>query len=1224
MRKKLLDTKLWLITMMLMLFSSGATWATAYSGTFKKITSTSDFTTGYYVVAASESASSNADYALGNSVDANKRMTGVSVSISSGTTITNPDDAIVWYITVSSTNSGTTFTMKNVSNNKFLYQTSTTSGKGMGLKDASTSLILSGYNTNSPIGFKFTLNGGSNYFFKYNSSSKWFANYANAYSTSMTPVRLFKLSYTVTYDANGGTGTMTDSNSPYYQGATVTAKTNTFTRDGYEFTGWNTAADGSGTSYDEGDTFTPTANTTLYAQWAEAGKVATPTFTVTAGTYNVAQSVELECTTPSSTIYYTTDGTDPTTSSSVYSTAISVNVTTTIKAIAVADGLDDSNIASATYTLKCVSPTITVPSGAFVSTKNVTIECTTTGAAISYSTDNGTNWTTYSAPFSINATTTIKAKATKSGWSDSEESSETFTKETVLDGLSALVAKTNTSDQSYYIELSDAQVTYVNGKNGFMEDDDTGIYIYNASPTLNKVYNGIFQVTYQFYNSMPELKAITVIEGAITDGDTKASTEMTASALSDAFSDNLGRKIQITGHTTSTTTVLVTGIDFYTTYYNPSFEKDHVYTIVGYPYNNNGTLQFRVISAVEKPNAPTFDPASGDFSTDFTLTISATTGSSIYYTTNGDTPTASSTEYDPDNKPTISAGADVTVKAIAVLAGMTSDVGSASYEYRVVSKPTFDPIDGTSLYYGETVALACDVDGSTIYYTTDGSTPTSSSSVYSEPIAIETNSVTIKAKANKGDDWSSEASATFTLKTPDAPTASPVAGAVESGTSVTLSSRTGTTIYYTLDGSTPDKESTTYSGAITIDAAKTIKAIAYDGADNKSSVLTAAYTIIKVATPTFGTATSSFPISQEVSINCNTDGATIYYTTDGSTPTTSSSEYSAPFKVTATTTVKAIAAKANCTNSDVASVTYTKATIYTVADVKNGTATGNGVYVKGYIVGSYNATAPQTGSSAVATNIALADSYEETNGANTIPVELPNSNNYRTDWGPSNNQHYIGVAQILVKANCQTYFSVKGLKSPSSFIKTAEVIKVTAAGYATWASNSPLDFTGKNIEAYIATAKDDGTSVNYTQIYKVPANTGLLLHYTGGKTEEIPTFDGTDADDVDGNLFKVGAGSAIASVDGDLHNYILNNGSKGIGLYRAADQTVAKNRAYLQIDESTSDVRGFIYLPGTDLAGIQNVEINTEKDVIFNLSGQRVTKPTRGLYIVNGKKVMIK
>ena len=76
---------------------------------------------------------------------------------------------------------------------------------------------------------------------------------------------------TVTYDANGGTGTAPSDNT-YTNGATVTVVGNygILTKDGYAFTGWNTAANGTGTPYKNGDTFTITGNTTLYAQWCEA------------------------------------------------------------------------------------------------------------------------------------------------------------------------------------------------------------------------------------------------------------------------------------------------------------------------------------------------------------------------------------------------------------------------------------------------------------------------------------------------------------------------------------------------------------------------------------------------------------------------------------------------------------------------------------------------------------------------------------------------------------------------------------------------------------------------------------------------------------------------------------------------------------------------------------------------------------------------------------------
>ena len=75
--------------------------------------------------------------------------------------------------------------------------------------------------------------------------------------------------FTVEYDANGGSGTMTDPQSPYEYGSTVTTLTNTFTNDDVTLTfgGWNTAADGTGDDYQPGETFTITKNTTLYAQW---------------------------------------------------------------------------------------------------------------------------------------------------------------------------------------------------------------------------------------------------------------------------------------------------------------------------------------------------------------------------------------------------------------------------------------------------------------------------------------------------------------------------------------------------------------------------------------------------------------------------------------------------------------------------------------------------------------------------------------------------------------------------------------------------------------------------------------------------------------------------------------------------------------------------------------------------------------------------------------------
>lgn len=84
-------------------------------------------------------------------------------------------------------------------------------------------------------------------------------------------------SYTITYNNNGGTGSVTDANSPYVSGSSVTVLTGSaLSRSGYVFTGWNTAANNSGTGYAANSTLTLGADTILYAQWGTA-----PTYTVT-------------------------------------------------------------------------------------------------------------------------------------------------------------------------------------------------------------------------------------------------------------------------------------------------------------------------------------------------------------------------------------------------------------------------------------------------------------------------------------------------------------------------------------------------------------------------------------------------------------------------------------------------------------------------------------------------------------------------------------------------------------------------------------------------------------------------------------------------------------------------------------------------------------------------------------------------------------------------------
>jgi Domain of unknown function (DUF1929)/Chitobiase/beta-hexosaminidase C-terminal domain/Glyoxal oxidase N-terminus len=332
--------------------------------------------------------------------------------------------------------------------------------------------------------------------------------------------------------------------------------------------------------------------------------------------------------------------------------------------------------------------------------------------------------------------------------------------------------------------------------------------------------------------------------------------------------------------------------------------------------------------------APAFSPKAGTYSSAQSVSITdATAGAAIYYTTNGATPSTSSTLY---TGPIVVSSTE-TLKAIGVETGYRNSTVATAIFTIAAAVPVFSPRAGTYTS-AQSVSITDATAGATIYYTTDSTKPTPSSTLYTGPIVISS-TTTLKAIAvAAGYSASMVGTALYTIAA-TAPVFSPRAGTYTSTQSVTITDSTaGAAIYYTTDGTTPTTSSSLYSGPITVSSTKGFKAIATAPGYSKSAVTSASYTIA-VPTPIFTPKGGTYTSVQSITITDSMPGASIHFTTDGTTPTTASNLYGGPITVLTTQTIKAMAVASGYSNSAVNSATYTIAAASPVFSPKGGTYT---------------------------------------------------------------------------------------------------------------------------------------------------------------------------------------------------------------------------------------------------------------------------------------------
>ncbi len=492
-------------------------------------------------------------------------------------------------------------------------------------------------------------------------------------------------------------------------------------------------------------------------------------------TYSAPMNVSITSATPGATIFYTIDGiTAPTSGSSlsVYNGGtIPVSSTTTIKAIASRDGMSNSAVKSQTYYFKAETPLLNPSPGAndtYTAPISVTIASPTNGATVYYTTD-GTAPTTasnvYNSPITVSTTTTIKAIAVINGMADSEVASGTYVFPIIDNRVNwvdsgklgtGFTMKTSayTASSSGAAFLSQSSSVFWASPN-YTADQGITNKIW-AAVDLNSVKN-IGQVSfsstpvsisgkralgYSFYYTNDK-----AAYDALTQGGSNASG--IASATQNPLTQSPGKWQELvsrqsladTTDTTFTHNVTPVNAQYVLFLADPAVNLQcqfYGFKVLGYP-------------ALDVPTAN--PPGGAVYNAGQTITLSSTaSGATIYYTTDGTDPKVSATKIQYINPFDVTE--TMTIKAYAVNAdNAVSDVATFAYTIDDPNRakvPVFNPVPSETQKFYEpfNVTLTTETTGATVYYTTDGSVPTTSSAVYSEPIKVS-GSTTISAIAVK-------------------------------------------------------------------------------------------------------------------------------------------------------------------------------------------------------------------------------------------------------------------------------------------------------------------------------------------------------------------------------------------------------------------------------------------------------------------------------------------
>ena len=768
---------------------------------------------------------------------------------------------------------------------------------------------------------------------------------------------------------------------------------------------------------------------TIIYDTAEPVTTATPA----GGTYDGARTVTLSCSDGAGSgcdkTYYTTDGSVPTTASSVYSIPLTMSVTTTLRYFSVDRAGNAEAVKTQTYVIN-TNPSITINGGTtYTISRSVTLSlfCGSAGCTqMQLSNDNITwpaaetyrttrNWTLTSGEGE--KTVYVKYRDSAGNWSGVYSDSIIF-------DLTKPVTTATPAGGTY----GGTQTITLSCSDGAGSGCDKTYYTTDGSvpTTASPVYSGPLALsvttTLQYFSvdragNTEAVKTQTYIivpdtTAPVTTATPAGGTYGGTQTITLSCSDGAGSGCDKTYYTTDGS-VPTTASPVYSGPLALSVTTTLQYFSVDRA-GNTEAVKTQTYIIVPDTTAPvtTATPAGGTYGGTQTITLSCSDGAGsgcdkTYYTTDGSVPTTASPVYsgplalsatttlryfsadragnteavktqtyviNTNPSMTINAGATYTISRSVTLSLFCGSTGCtqmqlsndnitwlAAETYRTtrnwtltsgegektvyvkyrdsagnwsgvysdsiifdLTKPVTTATPAGGIYGGtQTITLSCsDGAGSgcdKTYYTTDGSVPTTASSVYSGTLSLSATTTLQYFSVDRAGNTEAVKTQIYIIvpdTTAPVTTANPPGGTYGGTQTITLSCSDGAgsgcdRTYYTTDGSVPTTASPVYSGPLALSATTTLQYFSVDRAGNTEAVKTQTYTIVPDTTAPVTTATpagGTYGGTQTITLSCS-DGAgsgcdKTYYTTDGSVPTTASSVYSGPLSLSATTTLQ--------------------------------------------------------------------------------------------------------------------------------------------------------------------------------------------------------------------------------------------------------------------------------------------------------------------------------